>query len=52
LPPHFRMYALTPKADITEGYSHVSFVPCVDGSEFGRRIFTSDAARPTEANHL
>jgi len=44
------MSALPPKADIAEGDRHVRFVPCVDGSELARRIFTSQArsARPAE----
>jgi hypothetical protein len=35
------MSALPPKPDIAERDWHVRFVPCVDGSELARRIFTS-----------
>jgi hypothetical protein len=31
---------LPPKADIVERDRHVRFVPCVDGSELARDIFT------------
>jgi len=34
------MSALPPKADIAERDWHVRFVPCVDGSELARDIFT------------
>jgi hypothetical protein len=34
------MSALPPKADIAELEEHVRFVPCVDGSELARDIFT------------
>jgi hypothetical protein len=34
------MSALPPKADIHRRERHVRFVPCVDGSELARRIFT------------
>jgi hypothetical protein len=38
--PFIAMSALPPKADIAERDCHVRFVPCVDGSEMARRIFT------------
>jgi len=50
--------ALPPKADIAERDRHVRFVPCVDGSELARRIFTSQAwsvqpcVRPLSAVHM
>jgi hypothetical protein len=34
------MSALPPKADIVKRCCDVRFVPCVDGSELARRIFT------------
>jgi hypothetical protein len=34
------MSAVPQKADIANRYRHVRFVPCVDGSELARRIFT------------
>ena len=37
------MSALPPKADIGTQSWNVRFVPCVDGSELARRIFTSQA---------
>jgi hypothetical protein len=52
------MSALSPKADIDERARHVRFVPCVDGSELARRIFTLQAwsvqpcVRPLGAVHM
>ena len=52
------MSALPPKADIAGRGRHVRFVPCVDGSELARRIFTSQAwsvqpcVRPLSAVHM
>jgi hypothetical protein len=36
----FAMSALPPKADIVQHGGNVRFVPCVDGSELAREIFT------------
>ena len=50
--------ALPPKADIAERRHHVCFVPCVDGSESARRIFTlqpwsvQPCVRPVCAVHM
>jgi hypothetical protein len=38
--PEISMSALTPKADIAQHGGNVRFVPCVDGSELARDIFT------------
>jgi hypothetical protein len=38
--PSVPMSALHPKADIRRRYYDVRFVPCVDGSELARDIFT------------
>ena len=52
------MSALPPKADIGTEPRNVRFVPCVDGSELARRIFTSQAwsvqpcVRPLSAVHM
>ena len=52
------MSALPPKADIAEHDCDVRFVPCVDGSELARRIFTSQTwsvqpcVRPLDAVHM
>jgi integrase-like protein/Arm domain-containing DNA-binding protein len=40
---HRDMSALPPKADIDRACRDVRFVPCVDGSELARTIFTSQA---------
>jgi hypothetical protein len=37
---NFVMSALTPKTDIEGDIANVGDVPCVDGSELARRIFT------------
>src|SRR5271157_3054185 len=52
------MSALPPKADVSWTSFDVRFVPCVDGSELARRIFTSQAwsvqpcVRPVDAVHM
>jgi len=52
------MSALPPKADIGTQSRDVRFVPCVDGSELARRIFTSQTwsvqpcVRPVCAVHM
>src|SRR6516165_8666600 len=52
------MSALPPKADIGTQPRDVRLVPCVDGSELARRIFTSQAwsvqpcVRPLSAVHM
>src|SRR6516165_4760762 len=52
------MSALPPKADIGYACRDVRFVPCVDGSELARRIFTSQSwsvqpcVRPLSAVHM
>src|SRR5262252_3424521 len=50
--------ALPPKADMVQHDCDVRFVPCVDGSELARRIFTSQSwsvqpcVRPLSAVHM
>jgi len=50
--------ALPPKADMDQRGRDVRFVPCVDGSELARRIFTLQArsvqpcVRPLSAVHI
>src|SRR6202045_3750167 len=52
------MSDLPPGTDMFSSTSHVRFVPCVDGSELARRIFTSQAwsvlpcVRPLGAVHM
>src|SRR6516164_8424226 len=52
------MSALPPKADMDQHGRDVHYVPCVDGSELARRIFTSQAwsvqpcVRPLSAVHM
>src|SRR5271169_1626128 len=52
------MSASLTKADMTRTSCDVRFVPCVDGSELARRIFTSQAwsvqpcVRPVDAVHM